>query len=317
MSPNPYKQHLDKNPANYQPLTPLSFLERAATVFPGHTAVVHGTLRFSYREFYARARRLASALAARGIGPGSTVSAMLPNTPAMLEAHYAVPMTGGVLNALNTRLDAALIAFQLDHADAKVVICDREFAPVMRAALAQAKVRPLVIDCNDSEFPHPGEPLSATDYEAFLAKGDPGFRWRMPPDEWDSLSLNYTSGTTGNPKGVVYSHRGAALMCYANVLAANLGKHPVYLWTDVPLQRLVLPLDHRRGCRHPRVPAPGARQAGVRCDRRAQGHAPVRGADRHVDFAQRQRRGEAPTAASRAIRHRRCAAAGGGAGRDG
>ncbi len=239
MSPNPYTQNLDKNPANYQPLTPLSFLERAAAVFPGHIAVIHGTLRFSYREFYARARRLASALAAHGIGPGSTVSAMLPNTPAMLEAHYAVPMTGAVLNALNTRLDAALIAFQLDHADAKVVICDREFAPVMRAALAQAKARPLVIDCNDAEFPQTAEPLSATDYEAFLAKGDPDFRWRMPPDEWDSLSLNYTSGTTGNPKGVVYSHRGAALMCYSNVLAANLGKHPVYLWT--------LPMFHCNG----------------------------------------------------------------------
>jgi 3-(methylthio)propionyl---CoA ligase len=239
MSSNAYTQHLDKNPANYQPLTPLNFLERAAAVFPNHAAVIHGTRRVTYRQFYARSRQLASALAARGIGPGCTVSAMLPNTPAMLEAHYGVPMTGAVLNALNTRLDAALIAFQLDHADAKVVICDREFAPVMRAALAQTKVKPLVIDCNDGEFPQPGEPLSPTDYEAFVATGDPDFRWRMPADEWDSLSLNYTSGTTGNPKGVVYSHRGAALMCYSNVLAANLGKHPVYLWT--------LPMFHCNG----------------------------------------------------------------------
>jgi fatty-acyl-CoA synthase len=239
MSSDPYAQHLDKTPANYQPLTPLTFLERAASVFPDRVAVVHGSQRTTYRQFFARARRLASALAAHGIGPGGTVSAMLPNAPPMLEAHYGVPMTGAVLNALNTRLDAALIAFQLDHADSKVVICDREFAPVMRAALAQAKVKPLVIDYNDPEFPQDGEPLSATDYEAFLAKGDPSFAWRMPADEWESLSLNYTSGTTGNPKGVVYSHRGAALMCYANVLAANLGKHPVYLWT--------LPMFHCNG----------------------------------------------------------------------
>jgi fatty-acyl-CoA synthase len=208
-------------------------------VFPDHTAVIHGAQRFTYRALHARARRLASALAAHGIGPGGTVSVMLPNVPPMLEAHYGVPMTGAVLNALNTRLDAALIAFQLDHAEARAVICDRELAPVTRAALAQAKVKPLVIDYDDPEFPQAAEPLSATDYEAFLAQGDPDFRWRMPADEWESLSLNYTSGTTGNPKGVVYSHRGAALMCYANVLAANLGKHPVYLWT--------LPMFHCNG----------------------------------------------------------------------
>jgi fatty-acyl-CoA synthase len=239
MSAHPYSQHLDKSPANYQALTPLSFLERSASVFPSHPAVIHGRLRLTYAELYARARRLASALAARYLGPGDTVSVMLPNTPPMLEAHYGVPMTGAVLHALNTRLDAAAIAFQLDHARSKVVICDREFAPVMRDALALAKVEPLVIDCDDKEFPQPAEALSYTDYEAFLATGDPSFRWRMPEDEWESLSLNYTSGTTGNPKGVVYSHRGAALMCYSNVLAANMGKHPVYLWT--------LPMFHCNG----------------------------------------------------------------------
>jgi fatty-acyl-CoA synthase len=239
MTANPYSQHLDRNPANHQPLTPLSFLDRAASVFPSHPAVIHGRLRFAYAELYARARQLASALAGRAIEPGDSVSVMLANTPPMIEAHYGVPMTGAVLHALNTRLDAAAIAFQLDHAGTKAVICDREFAPVMRDALAMAKVRPLVVDYDDKEFPQPAEALSDTDYEAFLASGDARFRWRMPHDEWESLSLNYTSGTTGNPKGVVYSHRGAALMCYSNVLAANMGRHPVYLWT--------LPMFHCNG----------------------------------------------------------------------
>jgi fatty-acyl-CoA synthase len=239
MSSNPYSQHLDKRPANHQALTPLTFLERAAAVYPRHTAVVHGALRLTYAELYARARRLGSALAGHYIGPGDTVSVMLANTPPMLEAHYGVPMTGAVLHSLNTRLDAAVIAFQLDHADAKVVICDREFAPVMREALARARVKPVVIDYDDKEFPQDAEALSYTDYEEFLAKGDPAFRWRMPADEWEAISLNYTSGTTGNPKGVVYSHRGATLMCYANVLSAGMGKHPVYLWT--------LPMFHCNG----------------------------------------------------------------------
>jgi fatty-acyl-CoA synthase len=239
MSPNAFAQHLDKNTANYQPLTPLAFLERAAAVFPNHAAVIHGSRRYTYAELYARARRLASMLATHKIGPGDTASVMLPNTPPMLEAHYGVPMTGGVLHALNTRLDPAMIAFQLDHAESKVVICDREFAGVMRQALRQASVKPLVIDYRDPEFPQNAEPVSFTDYEALLDKGDPAFAWRMPADEWESLSVNYTSGTTGNPKGVVYSHRGAALMCYANTLAAGLGRHPVYLWT--------LPMFHCNG----------------------------------------------------------------------
>jgi fatty-acyl-CoA synthase len=231
MTPNPYQQHLDKTAANYQPLTPLSFLERAARVYPARTAVVHGTRRTSYADLYARCRRFASALAQSYIGPGDTVAVMLANTPPMIEAHYAVPMTGSVLLSINTRLDAAIVAFQLDHANAKLVIIDREFAPVMKAALAQAKVRPVVIDYDDPEFPQTGERLSFVEYEQFLAKGDPHFQWRLPVDEWDAITLNYTSGTTGNPKGVVYHHRGAALMCYGNLVAAGLGLHPVYLWT--------------------------------------------------------------------------------------
>jgi fatty-acyl-CoA synthase len=239
MSDNPYLRGLDKTPANYQPLTPIGLLERAAVTYPRHTAIIHGSQRTSYADFYARSRRLASFLAGRGIRPGDTVSVMLSNTPSMLEAHYAVPMTGAVLHCLNTRLDAAILAFQLDHAEAKVLISDREFSSLMKQALALAKVRPLIIDYDDLEFPQRGEPLSALDYEDALAQGDPDFRWRMPDDEWEAISLNYTSGTTGNPKGVVYSHRGAALMCYANTLATGMGRHPVYLWT--------LPMFHCNG----------------------------------------------------------------------
>jgi len=239
MPPSPYMQNLDRCEANHQPLTPLSFLERAAAVFPRHTAVIHGALRLTYADFYARARRLASALAARSIGVGDTVSVMLLNTPPMLEAHDGVPMTGAVLHSINTRLDAAAIAFQLDHANSRVVICDRELAPVMREALALAKVRPLVVDYDDRQFPQARAALSDLDYEALLASGDPAFRWRRPQDEWEAISLNYTSGTTGNPKGVVYHHRGAHLMCYANAVAVGLGRHPVYLWT--------LPMFHCNG----------------------------------------------------------------------
>ena len=202
-------------------------------------AIIHGHTRTTYAEFYARCRRLASELARRYIGPGDTVSVMLANTPPMLEAHYGVPMTGAVLHSINTRLDAAVIAFQLDHANTRVLIVDREFSGVMKEALALAQTKPLIIDFDDLEYPQTGERLGTLDYEAFVAGGDPSFTWRMPPDEWDSISLNYTSGTTGNPKGVVYHHRGAALMCYANAYAASMGRHPIFLWT--------LPMFHCNG----------------------------------------------------------------------
>ncbi|PSC06998.1 acyl-CoA synthetase [Alsobacter soli] len=239
MASNIYDIDLDKNPANFQPLTPLSFLERAALVYPEHVAIIHGPMRRTYREFHERSRRLASALAKRGIGRGDTVAVMLANTPAMLECHYGVPMTGAVLNTLNTRLDPPIIAFSLDHGEAKVLIVDREYAKVMKPALEQCAVRPLVIDYDDPEYTGPGDRLGSLDYEAFLAEGDATYERQSPGDEWDAISLNYTSGTTGNPKGVVYHHRGAALLAQGNVLTCNMGKHPVYLWT--------LPMFHCNG----------------------------------------------------------------------
>jgi fatty-acyl-CoA synthase len=236
---SPYDIDLPRNPANFQPLTPLSFLERAAAVFPDRTAIIHGALRRSYAEFYGRARRLASALARRGLGRGDTVSVLLANAPAMLECHYGVPMSAAVLNTINTRLDAPVIAFQLDHAEAKVLIVDREFAKLAQDALALAKVRPLVIDCADPEHSGAAERIGSIGYEEFLAGGDPDFAWIMPADEWDAISLNYTSGTTGDPKGVVYHHRGAYLLAIGNVLTGNMGRHCVYLWT--------LPMFHCNG----------------------------------------------------------------------
>jgi fatty-acyl-CoA synthase len=234
-----YDMDLDRNPANFQPLTPLSFLERAAAVFPQRVAVVHGARRWTYGEFYARARRLASALAKHGISRGDTVSVMLANTPAMLDAHYGVAMTGAVLNALNTRLDAAILAFTLDHAETKLLITDREYAKVIKEALGLAKVKPRVVDYDDPEYAGPGERLGDIEYEDFLQEGDPDFPWAMPADEWDAIALNYTSGTTGDPKGVVYHHRGAYLLAMGNVLTCAMGRHPVYLWT--------LPMFHCNG----------------------------------------------------------------------
>jgi fatty-acyl-CoA synthase len=237
--PNPYDTGLDRNAANFQPLTPLSFLARAADVYPEETAIIHGARSWTYREFFARTKRLASALARRGIKRGDTVAVMLANTPAMLDAHYGVAMAGAVLNSLNTRLDAAIIAFTLDHGEAKVVITDREYSKVMKEALARATVKPLVIDYDDPEFAGPGERLGTLEYEDFLREGDPDFAWLMPADEWDAIALNYTSGTTGDPKGVVCHHRGAHLLAIANVITCGMAKHPVYLWT--------LPMFHANG----------------------------------------------------------------------
>ena len=237
MPANPYSIGLDKNAANYTPLSPLSFIERTATVYPQRISVLHGARRFTWAETYARSRRLASALQANGIGKGDTVAAMLSNTPEMLECHFGVPMAGAVLNTLNTRLDAEAIAFMLGHGEAKVLITDREFSPTVAKALAGRDL--LVIDVDDSEYAGPGERLGSVEYEAFLASGDPQFAWQGPADEWDAISLNYTSGTTGNPKGVVYHHRGAYLNATSNIVSWGMPPHAVYLWT--------LPMFHCNG----------------------------------------------------------------------
>jgi fatty-acyl-CoA synthase len=236
---SPYAAGLDRRPANYVPLTPLSFLARSAAVYPAKPAVIHGDRAFTYAEFAARCRRLASALARRGVASGDTVAIMAPNVPAMLEAHFGVPMAGAVLNALNYRLDARTIAFMLEHSEAKVLITDREFAPTIEAALGQSRRRPMVIDIDDPLYEGDGQRLGEMDYEALIAAGDPGFEPVRPADEWQAICLLYTSGTTGNPKGVVYHHRGAYLNALGNALAFGLTPRAVYLWT--------LPMFHCSG----------------------------------------------------------------------
>ena len=233
-----YDQHLDQVPANYEPLSPLTFLERAASVFPNKTAVVHGEVRRTWAETYARCRRLASALSKRGIGVGDTVAVMCPNLPEHFEAHFGIPMVGAVLNSINTRLDAKAIAFILKHGETKVLITERELSHVMGPALEMLDERPLVIDIDDPSF-EGGELLGEMTYEAFLADADPEFAWKGPSNEWNAISLNYTSGTTGDPKGVVYHHRGAYLNAVSNALSWGMPNQAVYLWT--------LPMFHCNG----------------------------------------------------------------------
>ena len=233
-----YLDGLEKNQANYAPLTPLTFIERAAYVYPDRLAVVHGEHRKTWAETYARCRRLASALARRGIGKNDTVAVMAPNIPALYEAHFGVPMCGAVLNALNTRLDAATLAFMLGHGGARVLITDREYSATIEAALALMPVKPIVIDIDDPLHTG-GKLVGETNYEAFLLEGDPDYAWRNPADEWDAIALNYTSGTTGDPKGVVYHHRGAYLNALSNIVTWGMKQHAVYLWT--------LPMFHCNG----------------------------------------------------------------------
>ncbi|SAL86845.1 AMP-dependent synthetase/ligase [Caballeronia choica] len=235
---DPYNLGLDKNNANFVPLSPVSFIERAAFVYPNHVAVIHGDWQITWKECYERCRRLASALKKRGIGVGDTVALMAPNVPAMYEAHFAVPIIGAVLNTLNTRLDAEALSFMLQHGEAKVLITDREYSAIIEHALPMLEERPLVIDIDDPAY-QGGKLLGEKDYEAFLLEGDANFQWSLPADEWDAIALNYTSGTTGNPKGVVYHHRGAYLNAVSNILSLGMPHHAVYLWT--------LPMFHCNG----------------------------------------------------------------------
>src|SRR3569833_441631 len=241
-TPGAFEASLPRNAANYAALTPLSIIARTAYIWPAQVAVIHGERRYTWSQTYARARRLASALVACGIGQGDTVAVMLSNTPEMVECHFGVPMCGAVLNTLNTRLDADALGFMLEHGAARVLITATEFAPVMRLAIARSRRSLVVIDVDDARGPG-GERLGETDYEAFIAGGDPDYDWQPPQDEWQAISLNYTSGTTGNPKGVVYHHRGAFLNALANVMSFGLSEKATYLWT--------LPMFHCNGWTFP------------------------------------------------------------------
>ena len=287
---NPFEVELDKNDANYVPLSPLSFLRRTASVYPNRLSVIHGDIRRTWAESYERCVRLASALSKRGVGIGNTVAVMAPNVPELFEAHYGVPMVGGVLNALNIRLDAEAIAFQLQHGEAKVLITDREFSDVINKAvhMIDPKHRPIVIDIDDP-LAKGGDLIGQQTYEQFLETGDPDFHWELPKDEWQSIALNYTSGTTGNPKGVVYHHRGAYLNAIGNIVTWAMPHHPVYLWT--------LPMFHCNGWCFPWTITAQAgthvclrgvdRQGHVRCYRRPWRDPYVRRADRDGPAGQR------------------------------
>ncbi|WP_163575059.1 acyl-CoA synthetase [Halomonas faecis] len=239
MNDSLFEQGLPKTPANHVALSPLTFIERSASIYPDYPAVIHGDVRRNWAETWSRCRRLASALEKRGIRPGETVAAMLPNVPAMFEAHFGVPLAGCVLNTLNIRLDAAAIAYMLEHGEARAVLVDPEFAPVIEEAIADLAIKPLVIDVDDALFEGEARRIGEVEYEALLAEGDPEHPYRLPEDEWQAISLNYTSGTTGKPKGVVYHHRGAYLNAVSNILEWAMPHHPVYLWT--------LPMFHCNG----------------------------------------------------------------------
>ena len=240
-TPNIYAQDLPKTEANFATFTPLSFLERTAAIYPDRTAIVHGSLRQTWSQTHTRCKQLASALQRRGIGQGDTVAVMLPNTPPMVEAHFGIPMSGAVLNTLNTRLDPEAIAFMLDHGEARAIVVDPEFSATVTAALKlRQRTEPLlVIDTEDALFTGQAQRIGSLTYEQLVAEGDAHFEWQLPADEWDAISLNYTSGTTGNPKGVVYHHRGAAMNAVSNILEWDMPKHAVYLWT--------LPMFHCNG----------------------------------------------------------------------
>ncbi|MDR5867511.1 acyl-CoA synthetase [Halomonas koreensis] len=239
MTPSIFDQGLPPTPANHVALSPLTFIERTAAIYPDYPAVVHGEIRRDWATTWDRCRRLASALERRGVRPGETVAAMLPNVPAMFEAHFGVPLMGGVLNTLNVRLDAAAIAYMLEHGEAKAILVDPEFSEVIEEAVAGLADKPLVIDVDDPEYAEGPRHIGELEYEALLAEGDPDYAYRLPEDEWQAIALNYTSGTTGKPKGVVYHHRGAHLNAVSNILEWAMPHHPVYLWT--------LPMFHCNG----------------------------------------------------------------------